>query len=240
MGYIKREPGQCLGVVHRDGFKEQCREPRWLHPELGLLAVCREHGEAIFRGDVKPPPLRQGRDYQFSVRRSLVVDPGVPPRPAVALDRAEEFIERLETMPQEGLRGHDDFLRQVAPERELETLPIRYVVGPNPDDLAVWWLDNAAIEIVLDDMNVELPGYIWNQVRSMDGRNLRGRLWEASPEFGASIDPDRFEETALGRSLQRMGGLVMWRQDLGYLVGMPGIVTDLELRRLANPGSSRS
>lgn len=157
----------------------------------------------------------------------------LPPRPALALDQAEEFIERLQAMPRgellEAIERDPGLLREFfLPRAELADPPY---VGPNPDDLAVWWLDDAAIEIVLDG-NWDMPGYAREQVRSMDGRPLRGRLWAAEPALDVTIDGRLFDETGLGRALGRMGGVVMYRADVARLVGMPGILTDLELRRI--------
>lgn len=61
----------------------------------------------------------------------------------------------------------------------------------NPNELLIWWVNSLEVSQLLSlirDPNVErinIPSYIVDELHSIDGRPLRGRLW-ASPRLAAA------------------------------------------------------
>jgi len=93
----------------------------------------------------------------------------------------------------------------------------------------VWWLSQADLEGM---SNWFLPEYILAEVRSMTGRPLRGRLWVSAELDGVvEVEAKRFDQTPLGQSLEKCGGIVVRDGDAQVLRTYPGVVTDLELVR---------
>lgn len=60
------EPGICM--------RQYCGDPRWQHPEKGELVLCQFHAEEVFEGRAKGPPLRLGRDYISTSRKTFLVE----------------------------------------------------------------------------------------------------------------------------------------------------------------------
>jgi hypothetical protein len=94
----------------------------------------------------------------------------------------------------------------------------------------IWWLcehDCLAIGGTVRGA----PKYLKEQYRSRLGRPGRGRLW-ADERFGEPrVSP--WPRTALARALgDSYGGIVIEDGDLQLLEMLPGIVTDMQLRRV--------
>lgn len=96
-----------------------------------------------------------------------------------------------------------------------------------PTDLAIWWLSPWEMTAIGDEP--ALPPYLHSEYRSLLGRNPRGRLW--TPR---EIDIKEIEwvDGAIGDWCQKCGGIVFWRKDLETLRNMPGLITDLSMKRL--------
>ena len=112
------------------------------------------------------------------------------------------------------------------------------------DVALIWWTDEAAAKVVertiISDAwpasrHDRWPVYLVRQFESRIGRAGRGRLWD-SGDFGpASVDDAQFDKTPIGRWIveSSMAGIVIGRRDLSCVIDMPGVVTDLELRRVS-------
>lgn len=100
----------------------------------------------------------------------------------------------------------------------------------------VWWTDQAAAEIVDDLELTGWPAYLESQFNSRLGRAGRGRLW-IDERFPSSIEIPQllFDGMPLGKWITGagMGGIVIDAADLRHVRDLPGLVTDLDLRRAA-------
>ena len=56
------------------GWPVGCKEESWDHPEMGMLCLCKEHAEEVFRGEAKAPPIRMTRDYQPVGMKTFIFD----------------------------------------------------------------------------------------------------------------------------------------------------------------------
>lgn len=103
---------------------------------------------------------------------------------------------------------------------------------------AIWWLSQAELEHVLlfrvsfKDAAFESYKALWGELCSMEGRTLRGRLWNPH-EVELEVPAWCFESirgSFLGR---RCGGIVIERSDLEVLQDLfPGTMTDFQLKRI--------
>ena len=105
----------------------------------------------------------------------------------------------------------------------------------------IWWLSQLDCEELRTELRepfrgqlTALPQWLIEEVRSRDGRAGHGRLWEATQFEGVELTVTSGWDTPLGRYIsRRCGGIVITREELPLLAVLPGIVTDLELRRIA-------
>lgn len=104
--------------------------------------------------------------------------------------------------------------------------------------LCVWWLTPQDIQDITSGGPIHvasvaaMPAYLAKEFFSATGRNGRGRLWVA-PQFGdVSCVPSDLTDTPLLMHIDRCAGIVLKRADLDALLHLPGIVTDLQFRRL--------
>lgn len=74
---IKSEHGPVVPYCNprcQSGFGfERCSAECYEHPEMGMLCVCKEHFDAIERGEIKAPPIRRSRDYCSVGRKTFLV-----------------------------------------------------------------------------------------------------------------------------------------------------------------------
>jgi hypothetical protein len=98
------------------------------------------------------------------------------------------------------------------------------------EELAIWWLTQEECEAIRQsDRN--LPGYLGEEFDSRHGRPGRGRLWVPKNLGTAEVKP--WPNKPMARFLgANAGGIVIDRDDVPMLAEFPGIVTDMELRRL--------
>jgi hypothetical protein len=120
--------------------------------------------------------------------------------------------------------------------------------------LAVWWLTQADYE-AMGAIPEHLPTYIQDEVRSLNGRPGRGRLW-VSPTFEKSTgvedvtklarqlkERDTMTPAAGAEAIERWtvltsaGGIVIEAEHMVLLRGLPGLVTTLSYER-ATAGSA--
>jgi len=101
--------------------------------------------------------------------------------------------------------------------------------------LLIWWTNHADCAACSEFRGtVDVPPYIEREFRSRFGRNARGRLWipPAHVEEGA---PNAIEmpDTPLAKVLgDDYGGIVIRASDVACLRDLPGVITDLERRRV--------
>jgi hypothetical protein len=106
-------------------------------------------------------------------------------------------------------------------------------------DVAIWWLSQHNMQAIEANggLGDDLPSWLKTEFRSLYGRNGRGRLWvsEAFDVNGEStISAIQFPEppTFLSAYLsEHCGGIVIAETLASQLIGMPGVITDLRLRR---------
>ena len=98
--------------------------------------------------------------------------------------------------------------------------------------LLIWWTcheDCRKIEQWKARFPGSTPHYIIEQFRSRVGRAGRGRLW-ADKRFGdVAVEPWPANETARKIENVTYGGVVIRRDELRYIKGLPGFVTDMNL-----------
>jgi hypothetical protein len=107
-------------------------------------------------------------------------------------------------------------------------------MGEKRDDVEplVWWLSSGDIEAI-GDPDPAWPGYIHREYLCRRGHSGRCRLW-TPPQFSdvALRWPDG-DGTAVSRAIERAncGGIVVAAGDAAPLIDLPGVITDLSLRR---------
>jgi len=95
------------------------------------------------------------------------------------------------------------------------------------NDILIWWLSQRACEAIGDEPPAGLPAYIAREYRSRLGRPGRGRLW-ADAIFGdVGVPWDKARPAAW--LAEDCGGIVIWRLDVSYVIGLPGFVTNTRL-----------
>jgi hypothetical protein len=118
-------------------------------------------------------------------------------------------------------------------------------------DYTIWWLDQNCIELSLlylknvNLSNIHMAGnytlshncdYVREELHSMQGRPLRGRLWiskkvkdneqQLAPYLKVNPWPDTFFAEFLGSNF---GGLVLMRPHDTYFKHLPGVMTNFYL-----------
>lgn len=113
-----------------------------------------------------------------------------------------------------------------------------------PPPLAVWWLDQAATEAVRAWLGASgsagwpaspWPAYLREEFRSREGRAGRGRLWVSAHLAAEGVAVEPWPPGPVGEWILASGaaGIVLLGTDVPALVDLPGLVTDLRLRRWA-------
>lgn len=113
----------------------------------------------------------------------------------------------------------------------LESLRARHQVPDRAStDLLIWWLDAEDLRAI-GDPPAGFPSCLAAEVSSLRGRAGRGRLW-ARDWLGDVKVTVPWPETPLGRRLERCGGIVIHPGEVQLVADLPGILTDLALRRV--------
>lgn len=95
----------------------------------------------------------------------------------------------------------------------------------------IWWLSQAEMEIIGNELPFIFPKYLRDQYRSSWGRAGRGRLW-INEQFGAIEFP--WPETAITQWLEQCSGVVIHFDDRKFLKDLPGLLTDLKMQRFGS------
>lgn len=98
-------------------------------------------------------------------------------------------------------------------------------------DPVIWWLSYNEQDCIGESLPKQFPKYLRDEYASMKGRPTRGRLWVAKRFDVYKITPP--ENTAIYRRCATSGGIVMERSDIALLDRYPGIITDLDQKRVA-------
>jgi hypothetical protein len=100
-----------------------------------------------------------------------------------------------------------------------------------PRALRIWWLTALDVQCI-GGPGLTWPNYLRIQFRKLAGRPVHGPLW-VDPSFGHVEIPAEAWTTPLGRACERAGadGIVLLADDVELLEDLPGLVTDLRLRR---------
>lgn len=94
----------------------------------------------------------------------------------------------------------------------------------------IWWLSQDECEAIGAELPESFPAHIREAYASRRGRSGRGRLW-CAPSIVDDVSVSGWE-SPLGRWAERCGGIVVYPADvIWYLEAMPGLITDLQLRR---------
>jgi hypothetical protein len=101
----------------------------------------------------------------------------------------------------------------------------------------IWWTNQHDCEEVGSYRGaVDVPDYISSEFRSRYGRPGRGRLWipnSLSAEVPVPPISIPFPETPLANVLgNSYGGIVIRARDVECLRDLPGVITDLAVRRI--------
>lgn len=96
--------------------------------------------------------------------------------------------------------------------------------------MIIWWLTQPDCEAI-GDLPDAFPEDARDMYNSRLGRSGRGRLWLPP---GVKIGVDPWPDTPLAKFLERQdaGGLVLDRSILPLLAELPGLATDMQLRRV--------
>jgi hypothetical protein len=99
----------------------------------------------------------------------------------------------------------------------------------------IWWTNQADCAVVNDHMP-GAPDYIAREFRGRLGRNGRGRLWIPSSLYAeVPVPPISIPcpETPLANVLgNSYGGIIIRARDVECLRDLPGVITDLTVRRI--------
>lgn len=99
-----------------------------------------------------------------------------------------------------------------------------------PRDPLIWWTSQWDCEAITS--MARWPAYLKEEYRGRRGRNGRGRLW-VNQRFG-KIAVDPWPDTPFANRLGAdYAGIVIDPADARVLVTLPGIVTDLSLKRVS-------
>jgi len=110
----------------------------------------------------------------------------------------------------------------------------------------VWWLSEKDQDII-GDPRLAWPEWLQREYTDRRGRAGRGRLWVAA-QFERACEPFIIREhpgwmTPIGLAVDRCGGIVITEAEIPLLADLPGLLTDLSLRRyspLQHPPSSQT
>lgn len=94
-------------------------------------------------------------------------------------------------------------------------------------EYCIWWLSGIDCDRIPEDIEEQLPAYICKEVRSLRGRNGRGRLWVPSEIPIEEIDWDITKPMAAEAS--KAGGIVIKKEDVKHVACLPGFITDTSL-----------
>ena len=97
----------------------------------------------------------------------------------------------------------------------------------SPKGLLIWWLTKEEQAQITPEQWLSVPIYIKNELRSLEGREGRGRLWTPEDINVEEIPWDDQHPNA--ERLKHAGGIVFHDSDKEALEGLPGLVTDLKL-----------
>lgn len=107
-------------------------------------------------------------------------------------------------------------------------------------DLLVWWTNERDCRLIgsiyaplTEDQREDAappswPAYLMKEYQSRYGRNGRGRLWSAL-EFGAVEVAPWLDTAFAGQVGEYYAGIVIKKDDLSAVIGLPGVITDLSL-----------
>jgi hypothetical protein len=154
-----------------------------------------------------------------------------------ALRKAHQMMLRL--------GGHPDWepVGEALPYFEVERMGdgrpctfVRLVTAQPAERLLVWWTSQAEHSAIDEVSRLALPLYLQREVASRAGRAGHGRLWVPSEIEQLAAEPIRVADgwqTPLGLHIEEFcSGIVFSSKDLGHLAQLPGVVTDLQLRKV--------
>jgi hypothetical protein len=97
-----------------------------------------------------------------------------------------------------------------------------------PEIFLIWWLGQCDYERIQETgLDEKLPEYIFKEFRSRCSRNGRGRLWVSNSIPIKEIDWD--DTKPLASVAGNAGGIVIREEDVKYIAGLPGFITDTAL-----------
>lgn len=98
------------------------------------------------------------------------------------------------------------------------------------ETVVIWWLSELEARAIGETAPEYLPEYLGRLYDDRYGRNGRGRIWRLPVMNDIVVD---WPDTHLAKYLQNeCGGIVLYLRDYHLLANLPGIITDLNLRRL--------
>ncbi len=99
-------------------------------------------------------------------------------------------------------------------------------------ELLIWWTSNAESQAIGPEAPAALPAYVREQYQDRFGRNGRARLW-VDKKFGAR-EISEWPDTFIGRMIREgtSGGIVFTSPEVKLFKGVPGVVTDFQLRMI--------
>lgn len=98
------------------------------------------------------------------------------------------------------------------------------------EKVVIWWLSELEARAIGETAPEYLPEYLERLYDDRYGRNGRGRIWRLPVMNDIVVD---WPDTPLARYLQNeCGGIVLYLHHYHLLANLPGIITDLNLRRL--------
>lgn len=112
--------------------------------------------------------------------------------------------------------------------------------------LLVWWLSDKDQDFI-GDSRAAWPEWLQREYNDRRGRAGRGRLW-VSRRFESVVEPLIPPDhpgwtTPIGLAADRCGGVVITESEVPLLAELPGLLTDLDLKRywsLQQPSSSQT
>lgn len=97
----------------------------------------------------------------------------------------------------------------------------------------VWWVSQFDCLRIGAELDESIPFYLRQQYESLVGRSGRGRLWCSLEVFGEDVSVGfPVDATPISRYAESSGGIVIKRDDIVHLRELPGVVTDLNLKRI--------
>ncbi len=96
-----------------------------------------------------------------------------------------------------------------------------------PKNLLIWWLTGDEQAQVTKKEWLRVPIYIKDELKSIEGRERRGRLWVPKDIELEGIEWDYKHPNT--ERLEKAGGIVFHSEDKEFLEELPGLITDLKL-----------